>query len=88
MGKEVKIGLVVMGVLLCVFGGVLLLRLRPQKPAFAARSKSAEAKQTTKQSDKKTKAKISAGKRPPAFGAPRREPSDDASETADRKSVV
>ncbi|MGH7192780.1 MAG: hypothetical protein ACREJM_04500, partial [Candidatus Saccharimonadales bacterium] len=72
MGKEVKIGLAVMGVLLCIFGGVLLLRLRPEKPAVAGRSKAADAKQAAKKPGKKTDAKISAGKHPPAFGAPSR----------------
>ncbi|MGH7139747.1 MAG: hypothetical protein ACREHD_28740, partial [Pirellulales bacterium] len=35
MGKEVKIGLAVIGVLLCVFGGVLAMRLKREQPASA-----------------------------------------------------
>lgn len=35
MGKEVKIGLAVIGVLLCVFGGVLAMRLKREQPANA-----------------------------------------------------
>jgi nucleoid-associated protein YgaU len=53
MGKEVKIGLAVIGVLLCVFGGVLFFRLRREKPAApkelaAAVKKDAKAKQVKK----------------------------------------
>lgn len=35
MGKEVKIGLAVIGVLLCVFGGVLAMRLKREQPPNA-----------------------------------------------------
>lgn len=35
MGKEVKIGLAVIGLLLCVFGGVLAIRLKREQPANA-----------------------------------------------------
>ena len=84
MGKEVKIGLAVMGVLLCVFGGVLFLRLRNDKPAFAARSKAADAKRTAKKPGKKGEPKITAGKHPPAFKAPASRSTDDAFALRDR----
>src|SRR5487761_1229466 len=47
MGKEVKIGLAVIGVLLCVFGGVLFVRLRREQP-ISAPAKVAAAKKDGK----------------------------------------
>lgn len=44
MGKEVKIGLAVIGVLLCVFGGVLAMRLKREQPANAVETVAAAEK--------------------------------------------
>lgn len=52
MGKEVKIGLAVIGVLLCVFGGVLFYRLRGEQPA-TGKKVAAAVKKATKSKDAK-----------------------------------
>jgi nucleoid-associated protein YgaU len=57
MGKEVKIGLAVIGALLCVFGGVLALRLKGEQPAnalekVAAAEKEGRVKGKKKQAEK------------------------------------
>ncbi|HEV3338960.1 MAG TPA: LysM peptidoglycan-binding domain-containing protein [Pirellulales bacterium] len=53
MGKEVKIGLAVIGVLLCVFGGVLFYRLRRETPDAAPKKVAAAKKDGKVKSDKK-----------------------------------
>lgn len=84
MGKEVKIGLAVMGALLCTFGGVLLWRLRPEKPTDVAVAKSEKAQQTGKKPRQKAAAKISPGKHPPAFGSTSHRSTDDGFGADDR----
>lgn len=42
MGKEIKIGLIVIAVLLCLFGGALYLRLRHESPTVAKDEKSSK----------------------------------------------
>ncbi len=49
MGKEVKIGLSVIAVLLCVFGGVLFVRLRTPQPTPAVAKKSSSDKSSSKE---------------------------------------
>ncbi|HWB11523.1 MAG TPA: LysM peptidoglycan-binding domain-containing protein [Pirellulales bacterium] len=61
MGKEVKIGLAVIGVLLCVFGGVLFFRLRREGPGTAQKKIAAVKKGTVK---KDTEAKSPTQKAP------------------------
>jgi LysM repeat protein len=53
MGKEVKIGLAVIGLLLCVFGGVLFFRLRREAPGTAQKKVAAAKKDGKAKSDKK-----------------------------------
>ena len=55
MGKEIKIGLIVIAVLLCLFGGALYLRLRHESPAVAQAANSHK-----KSTGKKSPAKHSA----------------------------
>lgn len=49
MGKEVKIGLSVIAVLLCVFGGVLFVRLRSPQPTSPIAKKSSSDKSSSKE---------------------------------------
>lgn len=60
MGKEVKIGLAVIGLLLCVFGGVLAMRLKREQPANAL-EKVAAAEKAGKIGRKKKSIKIGSG---------------------------
>jgi nucleoid-associated protein YgaU len=53
MGKEVKIGLTVIGVLLCVLGGVLFYRLRREQPATPQQKVAAAKKEGKVKSAKK-----------------------------------
>jgi nucleoid-associated protein YgaU len=73
MGKEVKIGLAVIGVLLCAFGGVLFMRLRREQPV-TAQAKVAAAKKdgklkTAKKADNKSNKANKEGEAGPSIGS-------------------
>jgi hypothetical protein len=57
MGKEVKIGLAVIGALLCVFGGVLAMRLKREQPTNALEKVAAAEKEGKIGGKKKAAAK-------------------------------
>lgn len=61
MGKEVKIGLAVIGTLLCVFGGVLAMRLKREQPANALEKVAAAEKDGNIVGKKKAGGKLSKG---------------------------
>lgn len=84
MSKEIKIGLAVITVLLCVFGGVLAWRLKTDKPTVAAKDKTADGKSAAKKSPKNGRGKITAGKHPPAFKTPAPVVKDDLFAARDR----
>ncbi|HVX12488.1 MAG TPA: LysM peptidoglycan-binding domain-containing protein [Pirellulales bacterium] len=72
MGKEVKIGLGVIGVLLCIFGGVLAMRLKREHPSTAQeRVAAAEKEGKIPKADKKATEKPGKGSKDgggPSFG--------------------
>lgn len=84
MTKEIKIGLAVITVLLCVFGGVLAWRLKTDKPTVATKSKTADGKSAAKKPPKKGRPKITAGNHPPAFKTPAPVVKDDLFAARDR----
>ena len=72
MGKEVKIGLAVIAALLCVFGGVLAMRLKREQPATALEKVAdAEKDGKIKSTKKKVEKPGKEGKEPggPSLGA-------------------
>lgn len=82
MSKEIKIGLAVIAVLLCVFGGALAWRLRTDTPAAAA--KTADGKSAAKKPRNKGRAKITAGNHSPALKTTAPAATEDAFAARDR----